>query len=71
MSNVQLYILLAPSLLSLSGVLFGAFAANKRSDDIMTRLNRIEDTQNGIQGDLTRFYGEQRKHGAEIGNLSA
>ncbi len=69
MSNMQLYILLAPSLLSLFGVFFGAFTTNKRLDDVMTRLSRIEDAQKGMQADMTRFYGEQRKHDAESANL--
>lgn len=69
MSNAQLYILLAPSLLSLFGVFFSAFTANQRLDDIVGRLNRIEHTQKGLQGGLTRFYGEQRRHDGEIATL--
>ncbi len=84
MTNAQLYILLAPALVSLFGVFFAAWRTDKRLDDLRADTNRKFDELRAdmnrqfdktnqllglIQQDLTRFHGVQSAHETEIANL--
>ncbi len=83
MNNAQFYALLissssalVSSLSALAAVALGLISNNKRLDDMRSDLKDMREDVKEVRsliGKLgegyTRFYGEQRKHDAEIANL--
>ena len=69
MNNAQFYSLLVSSLSALVVVALGLVSNNKRLDDMRADLKEMRALIGKLGEDYTRFYGEQRKHDAEIANL--
>ena len=83
MSNWQFYSLMTASvsalvtaIASIVVVALGLVSNNKRLDDMRTDIRdlrvNISDIRSSLAKlgeDYTRFYGEQRKHDAEIANI--
>ena len=83
MNNAQFYTLLisslsalVSSLSALAMVALGVISNNKRLDDMRADLKEMREDNKELRKlisklgeDYTRFYGEQRRHDAEIANL--
>ncbi len=84
MTNAQLYILLAPALVSLFGVFFMSWRSERHIDakidsldkrvtelkgDLNRQFDKVNHTLELIQQGLVRFHGVQSAHEAEISNI--
>ncbi len=80
MTNVQLYILMAPAILAVFGVFFGAWTTNKRLDDfradmkegfarIDRRFEQVELTLQAVRQDIADTKATLRVHEEAIGTL--
>ena len=80
MTNAQLYTLLAPGILAVFGVFFGAWTTNKRLDDFRANMKDLRaDMKEGfartnlimdaMRQDIADIKAAQRGHDVDIANL--